>query len=168
MKLMSSQSQQNQFTFTTKQSLMLSTRHWSIRKCTRPKESLCHGTLRESQKTTNVRRLVYVCVLPYHNLNLARKNNIEEVMQAACAKVTEWAQINCKNCTSNPIGGGATGEQREKTLAHILTYDISEKEQEWLDYHNEEAQIKLDLSDMILDVLLDECADSIHSHSNIS
>jgi len=89
-------------------------------------------------------------------------------MQAACAKVTEWAQINCKNCTSNPIGGGATGEQREKTLAHILTYDISEKEQEWLDYHNEEAQIKLDLSDMILDVLLDECADSIHSHSNIS
>ena len=47
------------------------------------------------------------------------------------------------------IGWGYNAEEREKSLARILTFDISEKEQEWLDYTKEETQIKLGKEDLI-------------------
>jgi hypothetical protein len=41
-------------------------------------------------------------------------------------------------------------------LADLLTFDIAEQEHIWLNYETEETQIKLDLSDMILEELLNE------------
>jgi hypothetical protein len=89
------------------------------------------------------------------------------------AKILEWTNIRCKLTPTMIIGGGQTTEDRESGLAKILTYDITEKERQWLDYYKEETQIskfllthtiELDLSDMILDVILDETVDIMTEH----
>ena len=48
-------------------------------------------------------------------------------------------------------------EFREKKLATILAYDVEKEDREkWLDYETEESQTKIDLTDIILDSLIDE------------
>lgn len=54
---------------------------------------------------------------------------------------------------------------REKKLASILAYEIEKEDTErWLDYENEESQIRLDLADIILDKLVEETIDILHSN----
>lgn len=45
---------------------------------------------------------------------------------------------------------------RERRLTSILTQDQVEQEHHWLNYEFEEAQVKVDLSDMILETLVAE------------
>lgn len=45
---------------------------------------------------------------------------------------------------------------RERKLTSILTSDTLEQEQHWLNYEFEEAQVKVDMSDMILETLVGE------------
>jgi hypothetical protein len=47
-------------------------------------------------------------------------------------------------------------EVRERKLTGVLTSDTLEHEHHWLNYEFEEAQVKVDLSDMILEVLVNE------------
>jgi len=43
-------------------------------------------------------------------------------------------------------------------LGDLLTKEIEEQDQEWVDYENEDAQTKFDLADMILSDLASEIA----------
>jgi len=45
---------------------------------------------------------------------------------------------------------------REERLALVLAAEIEENEMLWTDYEYEETQTKLDVADMILEVLADE------------
>lgn len=47
-------------------------------------------------------------------------------------------------------------ETREKRLAAMLASEVVETEHQWLNYEFEEAQVKVDLSDMILEHLVEE------------
>ena len=49
-------------------------------------------------------------------------------------------------------------ENREKRLTQVLSAETVEQEHHWLNYEYEEAQVKIDLSDMILEHLVDELA----------
>lgn len=47
-------------------------------------------------------------------------------------------------------------ETREKRLAAMLANEVVETEHQWLNYEFEEAQVKIDMSDMILEHLVEE------------
>lgn len=46
--------------------------------------------------------------------------------------------------------------QREKRLAKLLTQEIRAQEERWLDYENEETQVKIDITDHLLEHLVEE------------
>lgn len=50
-------------------------------------------------------------------------------------------------------------EIREKKLATLLATEVIENEQNWLQYEFEEAQVRIDLGDMIVEALVQETAD---------
>jgi hypothetical protein len=52
----------------------------------------------------------------------------------------------------------AVSHQRERCLAQLLASDLVKDEEKWLDYEMEEAQIKIDLSDIVLEQLVSEVA----------
>jgi hypothetical protein len=47
-------------------------------------------------------------------------------------------------------------ETREKRLAAMLASEVVETEHQWLNYEFEEAQVKIDMSDMILEHMVEE------------
>ena len=52
--------------------------------------------------------------------------------------------------------------QREKMLMMLLGEELYENEPKWLDYEMEEAQVKIDLGDIVLEHLVGECVDDLH------
>ena len=48
------------------------------------------------------------------------------------------------------------GEIREKKLATLLATEVIEHENKWLSYDFEDAQVRIDLGDMILEHLVEE------------
>ena len=56
-------------------------------------------------------------------------------------------------------------ENREKRLTQVLSAETVEQEHHWLNYEYEEAQVKVDLSDMILEHLVDELASFLNQKS---
>jgi len=55
------------------------------------------------------------------------------------------------------------GEIWEKKLATLLATEVIEKEGSWTNYDFEEAQVRIDLADMIIDSLVSECASVVTS-----
>ena len=51
--------------------------------------------------------------------------------------------------------------QREKRLAKLLTMEIKAQEERWLDYEAEETQVKIDITDHILEHLVEEVANEL-------
>ena len=51
--------------------------------------------------------------------------------------------------------------QREKRLAKLLTQEIKAQEEKWLDYENEETQVKIDITDHLLEQLVEEVANEL-------
>ena len=47
-------------------------------------------------------------------------------------------------------------EVREKRLATLLSHEVHETENKWLGYDFEEAQVKIDITDMILEDMIEE------------
>ena len=56
---------------------------------------------------------------------------------------------------------------REDQLSLILTDDMQEMDAVWLNFDNEETQVKLDMSDLLLDELACEVADILINLSSI-
>lgn len=77
----------------------------------------------------------------YNELDINHNSEIDKISAEVNKKIIEWTDIRCKFTLANFLGGGQTTEDREKGLAKILTYDITEKEPEWLNYYKEETQI---------------------------
>ncbi|CAI2383021.1 unnamed protein product [Moneuplotes crassus] len=57
-------------------------------------------------------------------------------------------------------------EVREKRLASLLTNDILEGDYKWINYDFEESQVKIDLSEMILEHLVSETAEVLNNISH--
>ena len=51
---------------------------------------------------------------------------------------------------------------REDQLSVVLTNDMNEMDSKWLNVENEESQVKLDISDLLLDELCFEVADILN------
>jgi hypothetical protein len=56
-------------------------------------------------------------------------------------------------------------ETRERRLAQMLVSDFVETEHQWLNYEFEESQVKIDLSDMILEHLVDEVVQCLNNQN---
>ena len=54
---------------------------------------------------------------------------------------------------------------KEERLGHLMVKDLEENEHTWIDYEDEDTMAKLDLADMILDVLSQEVAHFLHAKS---
>lgn len=64
------------------------------------------------------------------------------------------------------IFGGVFDEElfaeiREKKLATLLATEVIENEYKWLNYEFEEAQVRIDLGDMILEHLVSESIETL-------
>jgi hypothetical protein len=57
-------------------------------------------------------------------------------------------------------------EVREKRLASLLASDVIENDYKWINYDFEESQVKMDISDMILEHLFSETVDVITDINN--
>jgi hypothetical protein len=58
-------------------------------------------------------------------------------------------------------------EIREKKLATLLAREMIENEPKWLNYEFEEAQVKIDIGDMILEQLVTETINILHQKIDI-
>jgi hypothetical protein len=98
------------------------------------------------------------------NFKCIRKpQTIEKISQLVTAEVHEWSAVEIGKLgredllMSNGIIDDELLQQiREERLASVLTDDIVEKDEMWVDYEFEEAQVKLDLADMALEILAEE------------
>jgi hypothetical protein len=112
--------------------------------------------------STNLRTLTY---------KYSEPERIDEVLFEAQDKVMSWAETEAGTLTDSETIKAApleirqimTEKQflaqiREERLANLLSNEINEAEQNWLDYEYEETQVKLDLADIILQEL---CFDTI-------
>ena len=96
----------------------------------------------------------------------------ERLFQMVKQEVFRWGQTFC-GCLPSPVfcfpaqsrethsikeefNDELFQENREKRLTQVLSAETVEQEHHWLNYEYEEAQVKIDLSDMILEHLVDE------------
>jgi hypothetical protein len=93
------------------------------------------------------------------------------VLNLVKEKLVEWESFKAGPLPCREFyNAGAFNEEyfaefREKKLAAILAYDVEKEDKDkWLDYENEESQIKLDLADIILDKLVGEVVDILNDH----
>ena len=55
---------------------------------------------------------------------------------------------------------------REARLGVLMVKELDENETKWIDYEDEDTQVKFDLADMVLEVLATELAQFMHYKSN--
>eukprot|EP00357_Protocruzia_adherens_P016823 CAMPEP_0115019460 /NCGR_PEP_ID=MMETSP0216-20121206/29461_1 /TAXON_ID=223996 /ORGANISM="Protocruzia adherens, Strain Boccale" /LENGTH=707 /DNA_ID=CAMNT_0002390943 /DNA_START=14 /DNA_END=2137 /DNA_ORIENTATION=+ len=74
--------------------------------------------------------------------------------------VIDWAGKTAGTLPSRagsiPLSEDQLVHRREERLAVLLANEVTDLEQNWVDYENEESQVKLDLADMVLHHLIDE------------
>ena len=101
-----------------------------------------------------------------------RSNELPAVIQKVTKDVTEWTKTFAGTLpNSEMFRKGKTiqldddqlNEFREERLALVLAAEIEENEKLWVDYEYEEAQTKIDISDLIFETLVDEIV-SIMAH----
>lgn len=56
---------------------------------------------------------------------------------------------------------------REIRLGLLMVKELEDNEQKWLDYEDEDTQVKFDLADMVLDVLASEVSDFLYRKQRI-
>ena len=54
---------------------------------------------------------------------------------------------------------------KEERLGLLMVKDLEENEHVWVDYEDEDTMVKLDVADMVLDVLSAELAQFLHMKS---
>ncbi|OMJ92807.1 hypothetical protein SteCoe_4348 [Stentor coeruleus] len=92
-----------------------------------------------------------------------KNQDIEKIIQLVINEVYEWStlQIGMLGREDFLMSNGYIDDEllqqiREERLASVLTEDIVKKDKLWVDYEFEEAQVKLDLADMILEIFAEE------------
>jgi hypothetical protein len=88
---------------------------------------------------------------------------IQKVIQSVTEEIVESSQVQAGKITNDEMlmSNGIVDEEllqqvREERLASMLADEIIEKDELWTCYEFEETQVKLDLADMILELLADE------------
>lgn len=113
---------------------------------------------------------------------------LDKVLQKAKERVLAWCKTGAgtrlaplppppQNNPDDP-SGHQTKEQplapeeerinavRETRLGLLMMRDLDENEGKWIDYEDEDTQIKFDLADMVLDMLASELAGFLHGKSS--
>ena len=102
----------------------------------------------------------------------------ERLFQMVKQEVFRWAQAFCGSLPSpvfcfpsnhhrdkEEFNDELFQENREKRLTQVLSAETIEQEHHWLNYEYEEAQVKIDLSDMILEHLVEEIVSFLNVQS---
>lgn len=89
--------------------------------------------------------------------------SISALQTLVCTELITWSGFEVGKIPEGPLltSTGQVNEQhlqmiREEKLSKMLTKEIMENDQMWTDYEAEDAQVKIDLADMILEQLMDE------------
>jgi hypothetical protein len=95
--------------------------------------------------------------------------NLAAIQDKVLAEVAEWSTFEVGKIPEGDIilsSGQVDEEQlqqiREERLSKMLTQEILENDQVWVDYEAEEAQVKIDIADMILEQIMAEIEDFLH------
>lgn len=56
--------------------------------------------------------------------------------------------------------------ERQERLGQLLTKEVHQREEDWLDYEIEDTQVRFDLADMILEELADEATQFLAQKAN--
>ena len=106
--------------------------------------------------------------------------DVEKLLEKAQNKVLEWCKAGAgTNLVPPPPPPPANQEEgsqppavaseqdrlnqiKEERLGLLMVKDLEENEKAWVDYEDEDTMTKLDLADMILDVLSQEVAEFLH------
>lgn len=88
------------------------------------------------------------------------------IQEKVIAEVAEWSTFEVGKIPEGDIimsSGQVDEEQlqliREERLSKMLTQEILENDEVWVDYEAEEAQVKIDIADMILEQIMAEIED---------
>ena len=101
------------------------------------------------------------------NWDLSKIPNIIEIVQK---KVLSWAKTYAGTLNFSELlreykipylDDDQLNQVREERLALMLASEIEENEPLWTDYEYEETQIKIDLSELILDHIINETANLV-------
>lgn len=91
------------------------------------------------------------------------------IQDRVIAEVVDWSTFEVGKIPEGDIimsSGQVDEEQlqliREERLSKMLTQEILENDQVWVDYEAEEAQVKIDIADMILEQIMSEIEDFLH------
>jgi hypothetical protein len=89
--------------------------------------------------------------------------SVSDLQAQVCTQLIDWSSFEVGKIPEVPLAAstGQVNEQhlqmiREEKLSRLLTKEIVENDQMWIDYEAEDAQVKIDLADMILEQLMDE------------
>jgi hypothetical protein len=89
--------------------------------------------------------------------------HVPELIQGTILQVEDWSSIEAGKIPNEELilSNGVVDEEglqmiREEKLATILAQDVMTMEEQWVDYEMEETQVKVDLSDVVMDELVRE------------
>ncbi|CAD8150336.1 unnamed protein product [Paramecium pentaurelia] len=98
------------------------------------------------------------------------KESIDKAMGFAIAKMLKWGSFLCgfiPEKIETPQGEIIVIEDdylnqiKEDRLQQMLEYEIQEQEEKWQNYDEEQAEVAVELSDVLFETLLDEAAEEI-------
>ncbi|CAK82137.1 unnamed protein product (macronuclear) [Paramecium tetraurelia] len=107
--------------------------------------------------------------------NLTTPETIDRAMGFAIAKMLKWGSFLCgfiPEKIETPQGEIIVIEDdylnqiKEDRLQQMLEYEIQESEEKWLNYDEEQAEVAVELADIVFEAMLDEVAEEIFRASS--
>ncbi|CAK56319.1 unnamed protein product (macronuclear) [Paramecium tetraurelia] len=102
--------------------------------------------------------------------NQTTKESIDRSMGFAISKMLKWGSFLCgfiPEKIETPQGEIIVIEDdylnsiKEDRLQQMLEYEIQESEEKWLNYEEEQAEVAVEISDVVFETMLDEAAEEI-------
>ncbi|CAG9328453.1 unnamed protein product [Blepharisma stoltei] len=108
--------------------------------------------------------------MPWSNRSPSTSNilNIYEIFSQVRDNILECSKIRAGTIPEFDLNASVSTEEeilrkiREEKLARLLTLEVMENDQQWVDYEFEETQVKLDLADMMLEQLVAEVVEILY------
>jgi len=98
------------------------------------------------------------------------EENMDKILEKAKEKVIEWSSSMCGFFgdkedqlldKTSTINEEFLAQLREERLARMLASDVFEMEERWITYDDEEAEVQVELADLIFDKLVTETVEVI-------
>lgn len=84
------------------------------------------------------------------------ESQLTAVHEKAKDYVLKWASIKGGIFPNGMVNEKRLQILREEKMSSMLMIDVQDEEKSWVDYEDEETQVKLDIADMILERFIDE------------